>query len=180
MKTDLFLGEVARIYFQANSYLDLFPYLTAGCCSDVIQAQLDAIRAIDKNEIWQKIDAFNVFENLNVIKKYVEEQEAKLALRFMSLVVEESSKPDLRLWFNAMYILVDFAADQKNFLLNIVAFFEKHIWCFSGEQYWTLLTLLATQNMDETVVELSNHIGIEYDLPAHVIVQVYNAKFCQK
>lgn len=180
MKKDLFLGEVAKIYFIANSYMELFPYLTAGQCSDVIHAQLNVIRLMDKNEIWQKVDAFNIFENLNAIKKYIEEQEVELALKFMALEVEESGKLDLRLWFNTMYILVDFAADQKNFLLKAVAFFEKHVECFNGELYWTLLTLLITQNMDETVVELSNHIGIGYELPAHVIVQVYNAKFCRK
>lgn len=180
MKKDLFLGEVARIYFQANSYLELFPYLASGLCSDVIQAQLNAIRSMDKNEIWQKIDAFSVFENLELIKKYVEEQEGELAAKLMSLELEESSKLDLRLWFSTMYTLVDFATDKQKFLLKVVAFFEKHVECFNGELYWTLLTLLTTQNMDETVVELSNHIGIGYELPAHVIVQVYNAKFCQK
>ena len=180
MKKDLFLGEVARIYFQANSYLELFPYLTAGQCSDVIHAQLNAIRSIDKNEIWQKVDAFNIFEKKEAIKKYVEEQEVELASKFMSLEVDETNKLDLRLWFSTMYILTDFAADQKFFLLKAVAFFEKRLECFCGELYWTLLTLLSAQNMNDTILELSNHTEIGYDLPTHVIVQVYNAKFCQK
>lgn len=180
MKKEDFLAEVARIYFQANSYEELFPYLALGYCSDVIDAQLNAIRSMDKNDIWQKVDASSVSENENAIKKYVEEQEVELASKFMSLEVEESGKLDLWLWFNTMYILSDFAADKQNFLLKVVAFFEKYVECFCGEQYWTLVTLLINQNMYETVVELSNHIGIGYDLPANVIVQVYNAKFCQK
>lgn len=180
MKKEIFLGEVARIYFQANSYEELFPYLVSGFCSDVIDVQLKAIRSMDKNEIWQQVDAFSIFEHIDDIKKYVEEQEAELAAKFMSLEVEESGELNLWLWFNTMYILSDFAADKQNFLQKVVAFFEKYVECFCGEQYWTLLTLLVTQNMDETVIELSNHIGIEYDLPSHVIVQVYNAKFCQK
>ena len=180
MKKDLFLGEVARIYFQANSYLELFPYLASGLCSDVIHAQLNVIRSMDKNEIWQQVDAFNIFEKKAAIKKYVVELEVELASKFMSLEVEESGKLDLRLWFNTMYMLSDFAADKQDFLLKAVALFEKHLECFCGELYWTLLTLLSAQNMDETIIELSNHIGIGCDLPAHVIVQVYNAKFCQK
>lgn len=180
MKKDLFLGEVARIYFQANSYLELFPYLASELCSDVIHAQLDAIRSMDKNEIWKKVDAFSIFENLDAVKKYVEEQEGELASKLMSLEVEESVKLNLHLWFSTMYILVDFATDKQKFLLKAVAFFEKHVECFCGEQYWTLVTLLLEQKMGTTIEELSNHVNISSDLPPHVIVQVYNAKFCQK
>ena len=180
MKKEIFLGAVARIYFQANSYEELFPYLASGFCSEVIDAQLKAIRSMDKNEIWRQVDAFNIFEHIDDIKKYVDEQEVELAAKFVSLEVEESGKLNLWLWFNTMYILSDFATNKQDFLLKAVAFFEKHVECFCGEQYWTLVTLLINQKMYETIIELSNHIGIGYDLPAHVIVQIYNAKFCQK
>ena len=51
MKKEDFLAEVARIYFRANSYEELFPYLALGYCSDVIDAQLNAIRSITPLEI---------------------------------------------------------------------------------------------------------------------------------
>lgn len=180
MKKDLFLGEVARIYFIANNYLELFPYLRSGFCSDVIHAQLNAIRSMDKNCIWQQVDAFSIFENLEAVNIYVEMREAELASKFISLDVEEKDGMNLRLWFSCMYMLVDFAADKKDFLQKAVAFFEKHVGCFYGEQYWALLTLLIAQNMDETIIELSSRFNIKYDLPANIVIQIFDAKFHPK
>lgn len=180
MQKDLFLAEVAKIYFVANSYLELFFYLKFGWSLDVVEAQLNAIRSMDKSDLWQKIDAFNAMENLASIEKYVESQNAALAKKIVSLKLDKAEKSDLRLWFSCVSMLTDFASDKKEFLQKVVDFFEEHSECFYGEQYWALLALLSAENMLEAIISLSGRFGIEYDLPGHIIAQIYDAKIRHK
>ena len=126
------------------------------------------------------MNAENVVKHLKSIEKYVEKQEKELALRFMSLNMDGAEFVNLKLWFTCMTVLMDFAANGRSFLLKVVAFFEKHLRCFEGEQYWQLLELLVAHNMDETVIKLSNQLNIGYDLSAHLIIQIFDAKYHRK
>lgn len=180
MKKEEFLAEVTEIYFITNCYEKLFLYLEHGYNLKIIDTQLQVIRSVDDCEIWKNICAENILQYRQEIEDYVEKKCKNLALKFLSLDYDDNKQIDLNLWFNCMSFLAEFSDTPKCFFDFICKFFVLHLESFNGMQFIELRQMLIDGNLLLEAFDFSDAVKIPFDFPVHLIVQIYNAKYCSK
>lgn len=177
MKKEKFFSELGKIHFLASCYVSLFPYLDSGVRGEVIDIQLQNIRHFDHDEFWKSINSQNILKKQVSVDKYLRKKGSALLKDFMNLKLSVLTDTDLHLWFSTMVILYPFSENVDVFLKAVVRFFVQHVRCFSSLNYLQLVEFLACENMPDLLMSLSSQLGIPYDLPPELAIQIFDAKY---